>query len=39
MILKPNKHEVAEQELDVFSDLIWEGVLSQTNYFRTVFSK
>ena len=26
--LKANKPDVAEQELDVFSDLIWEGVLT-----------
>ena len=26
--LKKNKPEVAEEELDVFSDLIWEGVLT-----------
>ncbi|MEL6975556.1 MAG: DUF6495 family protein, partial [Bacteroidota bacterium] len=26
--LKSDKPEVAEQELDVFSDLIWEGVLN-----------
>lgn len=30
--LKKNKPAVAEQELDVFSDLIWEGVLSRTRY-------
>jgi hypothetical protein len=30
--LKVNKPEVAEQELDVFSDLIWEGVLSRAEY-------
>ena len=30
--LKKNKPEVAEQELDVFSDLIWEGVLNNVNY-------
>jgi hypothetical protein len=30
--IKKVKPEVAEQELDVFSDLIWEGVLNQTNY-------
>lgn len=30
--LKAQKPEVAEQELDVFSDLIWEGVLSRTRY-------
>ena len=31
-ILKKDKPEVAEQELDVFSDLIWEGVLKQAKY-------
>jgi len=30
--LKAEKPEVAEQELDVFSDLIWEGVLSRAEY-------
>lgn len=30
--LKINKPELAETELDVFSDLIWEGVLNQTEY-------
>ena len=30
--IKKNKPEVAEQELDVFSDLIWEGVLSKVEY-------
>lgn len=30
--LKVNKPEVAEQELDVFSDLIWEGVLSRAEF-------
>ena len=30
--IKTNKPEVAEQELDVFSDLIWEGVLSKVEY-------
>ena len=36
--IKTNKPEVAEQELDVFSDLIWEGVLKNTNYLEH-FSK
>lgn len=36
--LKINKPEVAEQELDVFSDLIWEGVLSRAEYLEH-FSK
>ncbi|MEL0457593.1 DUF6495 family protein [Flavobacteriaceae bacterium SZ-1-7] len=30
--LKANKPELAETELDVFSDLIWEGVLNQAEY-------
>ena len=36
--IKADKPEVAEQELDVFSDLIWEGVLSNANYLEH-FSK
>ena len=36
--LKVNKPEVAEQELDVFSDLIWEGVLGRAEYLEH-FSK
>lgn len=30
--IKRDKPEVAEEELDVFSDLIWEGVLDKVNY-------
>ena len=30
--IKLNKPEVAEQELDVFSDLVWEGVLGRVHY-------
>jgi hypothetical protein len=30
--LKTNKPELAEMELDVFSDLIWEGVLNKATY-------
>ncbi|MCB0467853.1 MAG: hypothetical protein KDC64_06540, partial [Aequorivita sp.] len=30
--LKIEKPEVAEQELDIFSDLIWEGVLNKVKY-------
>lgn len=30
--IKKNKPDVAEQELDVFSDLIWEGVLTKVEY-------
>ncbi|WP_284652234.1 DUF6495 family protein [Flavobacterium terrisoli] len=36
--IKADKPEVAEQELDVFSDLIWEGVLSNAQYLEH-FSK
>lgn len=36
--IKIEKPEVAEQELDVFSDLIWEGVLSRAEYLEN-FSK
>lgn len=36
--IKSDKPEVAEQELDVFSDLIWEGVLTNANYLEH-FSK
>lgn len=34
--IKKNKPEVAEQELDVFSDLIWEGVLSKVTYLENI---
>nr|WP_321237368.1 DUF6495 family protein [uncultured Psychroserpens sp.] len=34
--IKKNKPEVAEQELDVFSDLIWEGVLSKVIYLEHI---
>lgn len=36
--IKAEKPEVAEQELDVFSDLIWEGVLNKATYLE-FFSK
>lgn len=34
--LKKTRPEVAEQELDVFSDLIWEGVLSKVKYLENI---
>ena len=34
--LKKEQPEVAEQELDVFSDLIWEGVLNKTEYLENI---
>ena len=36
--IKAEQPEVAEQELDVFSDLIWEGVLTRAEYLEH-FSK
>ncbi|WP_326937227.1 DUF6495 family protein [Flavobacterium sp. PL11] len=36
--IKKDKPEVAEQELDVFSDLVWEGVLTKADYLEH-FSK
>tara|TARA_R110002012_G_scaffold11112_7_gene49910 strand:+ start:4124 stop:4597 length:474 start_codon:yes stop_codon:yes gene_type:complete len=37
--LKTEKPEVAEQELDVFSDLIWEGVLNKVKYLEHISPK
>ena len=37
--IKQNKPEVAEQELDVFSDLIWEGVLNKTKFLEHISPK
>lgn len=34
--LKEQKPEVAEEELDIFSDLIWEGVLTKVGYLENV---
>lgn len=34
--LKTNKPELAEMELDIFSDLIWEGVLNQAKYLEHI---
>lgn len=36
--IKASRPHVAEQELDLFSDLIWEGVLSSTEYLRQISS-
>jgi hypothetical protein len=36
--IKTEQPQIAEQELDVFSDLIWEGVLSRAEYLEH-FSK
>ncbi|MFK7749873.1 MAG: DUF6495 family protein [Kordia sp.] len=37
--LKIEKPEVAEQEIDVFSDLVWEGVLKQATYLENISSQ
>ncbi len=34
--LKNDKPEVAEEELDVFSDLVWEGVLNKVKYLENI---
>src|SRR5690606_38189377 len=34
--LKKEKPEVAEEELDVFSDLVWEGVLSKVQFLENI---
>ncbi|NKI27298.1 hypothetical protein SAMN04487911_106160 [Arenibacter nanhaiticus] len=34
--IKKEKPEVAEEEIDVFSDLIWEGVLSKVGYLENI---
>ncbi|MGH2666664.1 DUF6495 family protein [Flavobacterium sp.] len=36
--IKADKPQVAEQELDIFSDLIWDGVLNNTQFLEH-FSK
>lgn len=37
--IKTKKPEVAEQELDVFSDLVWEGVIKQAKYLENISSQ
>jgi hypothetical protein len=34
--IKEDKPKVAEEEIDIFSDLIWEGVLSKVNYLENI---
>ena len=34
--IKKDQPEVAEEELDVFSDLVWEGVLKQVGYLEHI---
>jgi hypothetical protein len=37
--IKKEKPEVAEQELDVFSDLVWEGVLNKAIFLEHISPK
>ncbi|WP_209399912.1 DUF6495 family protein [Pseudozobellia sp. WGM2] len=37
--IKTNKPEVAEDEIDVFSDLVWEGVLGKVSYLENISEK
>jgi len=37
--LKVNKPDLAEMELDVFSDLIWEGALNKAEYLEHISEK
>ena len=34
--IKSDKPEVVEEELDIFSDLVWEGVLKQVTYLEHI---
>ena len=34
--IKEKQPEVAEQEIDVFSDLVWEGVLNRASYLENI---
>lgn len=36
--MKINKPGIVEQELDIFSDLIWEGVLRKVSYLENISS-
>lgn len=37
--IKKEKPEVAEEELDIFSDLVWEGVLGKVEYLENISAK
>ena len=37
--IKKEQPKVAEQELDVFSDLVWEGALSQAKFLENLSPK
>ena len=34
--IKANKPDVAEEEIDVFSDLVWEGVLTKVEFMENI---
>jgi cag pathogenicity island protein 24 len=34
--IKTNQPEIAEQEIDVFSDLVWEGVLTKAKFLEHI---
>jgi len=36
-LIKANKPHVVEEELDIFSDLVWEDVLTKVNYLEYFF--
>ena len=35
-MIKTNRPQVAEEEIDVFSDLVWEGVLQKVEYLENI---
>ncbi len=35
-MIKTNRPHVAEEEIDVFSDLVWEGVLQKVEYLENI---
>jgi len=37
--IKTNKPNVVEEELDIFSDLVWEGVLNQAKYLEHISAR
>ena len=36
LMIKTNRPQAAEEELDIFSDLIWEGVLNKVKYLENI---
>lgn len=37
--LKDKKPDVAEEEIDIFSDLVWEGVLAKVEYLENISAR